>query len=152
MWPAVFASVVYLFSIFARFGSVIDIIQSDFSSAIQIQQLINLPLEVLYNSTTPTGIFFILNTALVATYLTLLAYLIHSRAARYRKAVGAAGSILAILSVGCAACGSLITPALIAISSIVPLSLFGHINIILSMASTILLLFALRFLVKRIRE
>ncbi len=152
LWPILYICIVYIASVTARFGTVQSALTSDFPFSIQLLLFGNLPLEVLFNSSALTGALFIINTVLVATYVTLLVYLIRSRITRYKKVVGAAGSVLAILSVGCAACGSLITPALIVISGAVPLSLFGHVNIVLIFLSTILLLFALRFLIKRIRE
>lgn len=109
--------------------------------------LLKTPLLMIhFGEPLPTTLFF-LSVFLSGLYL----FLFFERIARTRTIrlkYGLSGSLLSIMSIGCVACGALLSPLAIATSLGVPLALIGHTEILLGIGANILLTLGVILLVK----
>jgi hypothetical protein len=94
----------------------------------------------------PTTLFF-LSAILSGCYLFLFFERI-ARAKATRLRYGLSGSLLSILSVGCVACGALLSPLAIGASIGVPLAIIGRAETLLGIAANVLLALGVFLLIK----
>lgn len=85
-----------------------------------------------------TTVLFFTSALLSGLYLFLLSERI-AQAKATRLRYGLSGSLLSVISVGCVACGALLSPLALAAGAGVPLALIGQTGTILSLVSVLLL-------------
>lgn len=97
-----------------------------------------LPFLFIAHTASLERILFLLSVVLVATYVFLLTERL-KQARKKHIAYGLSGSFLTIFSVGCVACGALISPLAIAASLGVPLLIIGRAETLFGIIANILL-------------
>lgn len=141
--------VVYIFSILTQINVVQSIFQSSLPLETRLWLLMRLPLWSFSDATVHTSWLLLLNTLLTTLYVTLM---IHTLRERRRKHVlyGLSGSFLSIFSIGCVACGALLSPLALFAFLGIPVALLGAISSSLSVAGSLFLLLGSIFLFKNV--
>lgn len=134
-----YAVLLYVFSVAAN-GSVLQLIVSGvlppFSALVLF---LKLPGIVITTVDMTSAILFLTNTTLAALYLSMLIErFIHAR--EIRIGYGLSGSLAAIFSVGCVACGAFMTPVALALALGIPVVLLGSLHFVLGFLATALLI------------
>lgn len=103
-------------------------------------------LMVRYGEPLPTSLFF-LNAVLSSVYIFLISMRVLS-ARKLRLHYGLSGSLLGLISVGCVACGALLSPLAFAVSIGLPLAIAGRAELMLGIAANLLLIIGIVTLIK----
>ncbi len=131
--------VTYLFSALTNVSLVGFIFSGTASLQDSLEIFLLLPYTVFLNTTTIGFSLLLTNMLLITLYITL-AYTLFSQTKKIRLAHGLSGSFFSIFSIGCVACGALLSP-LTALSGIaLPLALLQPISLSLGLTATMLLL------------
>jgi len=140
---------VYTFSFLTQINVVQGISQSSLPLETRLWLLMRLPLWSFSGATVHTSWLLLLNTLLTTLYITLM---IHTIQERRRKHVlyGLSGSFLSIFSIGCVACGALLSPLALFAFLGIPVALLGAISSSLSVAGSLFLLLGSIFLFKNL--
>jgi len=134
----IFLCALYVLSALSQIETIGLILSGLLPFTASAQLAAKLPFLLLTHAATAERTLFLLNVILSATYT----FLITERLRQVRKkhiAYGLSGSFLTIFSVGCVACGALLSPLALAASLGVPLMLIGHAEILFGVTANILL-------------
>lgn len=144
-----FLFTLYIFSAVANWETVVLAFSGMLPPLLAARILLQMPLDVLRNSSIAISIFYFINAFLVAMYITTVFPLFRTEMRALKNTgAGFVGLIVGIFSVGCAACGSILTPVILLLGTGIPLSILSYANILLAVTSTILLSTALLLIKK----
>lgn len=147
MWWSVVC--LYTFALLANFSTLSLFLNGDLSYLVILQILGTLPMYVFLNTSPLLFFLFLFNTLLAGFYVTLFLKLIMEEK-KVRISYGLSASLVNILSVGCAACGSLLTPLVLIGGAGIPAALLGTFTIAIALGATLLLLLGILSLYKRL--
>ncbi len=134
-----FVLLLYIFSVVAH-GGVFELMASGVLPPLSaFIFFVRLP-EILLTTADPiTSALFLTNTTLAALYLSMFVErFIHTR--QIRLGYGLSGSLAAVFSVGCVACGAFVTPVALALVLGIPVALLGPLHFFLGFFASILLI------------
>ncbi len=103
-------------------------------------------LMMRFGDALPTFLFF---TSVILSGLYI--FLLFVRAARMRAAhlrYGLSGSLMSVVSIGCIACGSLLSPLMVLLGAGIPLSYFGRFDLALGIFGNLLLALGIVLLIR----
>ena len=110
------------------------------SASLFLSTVVRLPYEVLLNTSLFLSTLFFINIFLTAWYLVLL-HTLHQGLGASRGVLGFLGTLL---GVGCVACGSLLTPVILAVGVVAPSTLLLQANVVVSLLTTVALVVAIK--------
>ena len=135
----VFLTILYGLSILSQFSTFFALATTILTPLQSLVFLATLPFFIVLSNNILATFFLILHSALLTAYLTLLRKRLSIKR-HERLAYGLSASLFSVFSIGCVACGSLITPLLLATSLGVPLSVLGWWKTFSGLLSAILLI------------
>ncbi len=136
LFTCLYVGIVYFLSLATQLDSLKFLIHLPPSAILSF--FVSLPYIIFLNTDSVTFALFIINSTLASMYAFLLIRLF-TRDRSIRLGLGLSGSLASMLSIGCAACGSLLTPLLALTSVGFPLALVGSLNILLGISASVLL-------------
>lgn len=142
----------YLFAILLQLSNVSLVFSGALPPVLSLQLLLLLPLDLLDNSSLIVGLLYCLNVTLMALFFTLFFYARSIAPANSSANSGLLGSLSSVFGVGCAACGSILTPFIAGLSIFFPLSIFLYVNEFLSLLSTLLISYGIYTLLNRLKN
>jgi hypothetical protein len=148
LWGILSVCGVYIFSIIASIDTIRLITQGLLPLKTSLYFFVMMPKTIILNSSSLVASIFFFNTILLSFYITLFLAITSTK----KKSLGGvvlSSSWLSVVSLGCAGCGSLLTPLLIGIGLGIPLTFFSYTNVILAFSGTLLLIASITLLIKK---
>lgn len=149
-FSVVFLTTLYFFSLIANGSSTITILSSPLPFLLKIHLFFQAPYLTYLNTSLLAFFIFLVNILLTSIYIFQIRYKLEIVRA-LRSAYGLSGSFLSILSVGCVACGSFITPTALLLGLGIPFSALSPLTLGVGLFGTGLLILGNIVLYRHIR-
>lgn len=150
-WTILTVTLLYLFAAILQLSNVALALSDALPPELSLQLLLYLPVDLVANSSVLVGLLYLMNVTLMSLFF-ILFWHARSVSGIKQNRSGLFGSLGSIFGVGCAACGSILTPFIAGLGVFLPLSVFLYVNEVLSFLSTLLISYSIYSLLKRLHN